>query len=107
MLLRVFPCVFLQKAIDLVKKATEVDNEQKYEEALSLYEHSIDYFLHALKCKETSPGLPQCGPHGDIESRCTLTEYKIRLQIWSVNTINLVAHPCSLVPTGPNFESPL
>ena len=41
-----------QKAIDLVKKATDADQEQKYEEALPLYEHAIDYFLHALKCKK-------------------------------------------------------
>ena len=40
-----------QKAIELVKKATEADNDQRYEEALPLYEHAIDYFLHALKCK--------------------------------------------------------
>ena len=40
-----------QKAIDLVKKATEADQDQKYEEALPLYEHAIDYFLHALKCE--------------------------------------------------------
>ena len=40
-----------QKAIDLVKKATEADQNEKYEEALPLYEHAIDYFLHALKCE--------------------------------------------------------
>ena len=40
----------IQKAIDLVKKATEADNAENYEEALQLYEHAIDYFLHALKC---------------------------------------------------------
>lgn len=45
----------LQKAIELVKKATEADQEQKYEEALPLYEHAIDYFLHALKCKPVLP----------------------------------------------------
>ena len=43
-----------QKAIDLVKKATDADNEQKYEEALQLYEHAIDYFLHALKCEHNN-----------------------------------------------------
>ena len=41
----------LQKAIDLVKKATEADRKEEYEEALRLYEHAIDYFLNALKCK--------------------------------------------------------
>lgn len=44
----------LQKAIDLVKKATEADNAEKYEEALHFYEHAIDYFLHALKCESIS-----------------------------------------------------
>eukprot|EP00731_Ephydatia_muelleri_P026335 Em0018g435a len=38
-----------EKAIELVKKATEADNEQKYKEALPLYQHAIEYFLHALK----------------------------------------------------------
>lgn len=40
----------LQKAIDLVKKATDADNAEKYDDALHFYEHAIDYFLHALKC---------------------------------------------------------
>ena len=42
-----------QKAIDLVKKATEADNDKRYDEALPLYEHAIDYFLHALKCEHS------------------------------------------------------
>lgn len=41
-----------QKAIDLVTQATEKDREQKYEEALRLYEHAVEYFLHSIKCKE-------------------------------------------------------
>lgn len=41
----------LQKAIDLVTKATEEDRNKNYEEALKLYESGIEYFLHALKCK--------------------------------------------------------
>lgn len=39
----------LQKAIDLVTKATEEDNNQNYDEALRLYEYGVEYFLHALK----------------------------------------------------------
>jgi len=39
----------LQKAIDLVTKATEEDRNKNYEEALKLYESGIEYFLHALK----------------------------------------------------------
>lgn len=41
----------LQKAIDLVTKATEEDKNKNYEEALRLYEHGVQYFLHAVKCK--------------------------------------------------------
>lgn len=41
----------LQKAIDLVTKATEEDRDKNYEEALRLYEHAVEYFLHAIKCK--------------------------------------------------------
>lgn len=41
----------LQKAIDLVTKATEEDKNKNYEEALRLYEHGVQYFLHAIKCK--------------------------------------------------------
>jgi len=39
----------LQKAIDLVTKATEEDKAKNYEEALRLYEHAVEYFLHAIK----------------------------------------------------------
>jgi len=41
----------LQKAIDLVTKATAEDKNKNYEEALRLYEHAVEYFLHAMKCK--------------------------------------------------------
>lgn len=41
----------LQKAIDLVTKATEEDKNKNYGEALRLYEHGVEYFLHAIKCK--------------------------------------------------------
>lgn len=39
----------LQKAIDIVTKATEEDKAKNYEEALRLYEHGVEYFLHAIK----------------------------------------------------------
>lgn len=42
---------FIQKGIELITKATEEDKKKNYEEALRLYEHGVDYFLHALKCK--------------------------------------------------------
>ncbi|XP_039186795.1 vacuolar protein sorting-associated protein 4A isoform X3 [Crotalus tigris] len=39
----------LQKAIDLVTKATEEDKAGSYAEALRLYQHAVEYFLHAIK----------------------------------------------------------
>ncbi|KAJ7992933.1 hypothetical protein DPEC_G00267210 [Dallia pectoralis] len=39
----------LQKAIDLASKAAEEDKAKNYEEALRLYQHSIQYFLHFVK----------------------------------------------------------
>lgn len=41
----------VQKAIELVTKATEEDKAKNYEEALRLYQHAVEYFLHAIKCK--------------------------------------------------------
>ena len=54
-LLRLYNCVWLlrlQKAIEIVTKATEEDKAGNYEEALRLYEHAVEYFLHAIKCKK-------------------------------------------------------
>jgi len=44
----------LQKAIDLVTKATEEDRNKNYAEALRLYEHGVEYFLHAIKYEAQS-----------------------------------------------------
>lgn len=44
----------LQKAIDLVTKATEEDKNKNYEEAFRLYEHGVEYFLHAIKYEAQS-----------------------------------------------------
>jgi len=41
----------LQKAIELVTRATDEDKNKNYEEALRLYTGSCEYFMHALKCK--------------------------------------------------------
>lgn len=40
----------LTKAIELVTRATEEDRKKNFEEALRLYEHGVEYFLHAIKC---------------------------------------------------------
>ncbi|CAD5113905.1 DgyrCDS3064 [Dimorphilus gyrociliatus] len=40
---------YLQKGIDLVTKATDEDRAKNYSEALRLYEHGVEYFLHAIK----------------------------------------------------------
>lgn len=39
----------LDKAIDYVKKATEEEKSNNYEEALRLYQTGIEYFLHSMK----------------------------------------------------------
>ncbi len=45
-----------------MKKATDADNAEKYDEAMHFYEHAIDYFLHALKCKRGGhDGRGRCG----------------------------------------------
>jgi hypothetical protein len=44
-------CNFLQKAIAIVTKATEEDNNKNYEEAFRLYQLSLEYFMTALKCE--------------------------------------------------------
>lgn len=40
-----------QKAIDLAGKAAQEDKAENYEEALRLYQHAVQYFLHVVKCK--------------------------------------------------------
>ena len=42
-----------QKAIDIVTKATDEDKNGNYEEALKLYTHGVEYFIHANKCKNS------------------------------------------------------
>uniref|UniRef100_A0AAF5CSF0 vesicle-fusing ATPase n=2 Tax=Strongyloides stercoralis TaxID=6248 RepID=A0AAF5CSF0_STRER len=39
----------IQKAIDLVTKATEEDNKKNYPQALAFYQNAVEYFLHAIK----------------------------------------------------------
>jgi vacuolar protein-sorting-associated protein 4 len=40
---------FLQKAVDMVKIATDLDSEHKYSDALKEYQNAIEYFLLALR----------------------------------------------------------
>ena len=39
-----------QKAIEIVKKATDEDSQGNYNEAYILYSNALDYFLTAIKC---------------------------------------------------------
>ncbi|KAI8790611.1 vacuolar protein sorting-associated protein 4A-like isoform X2 [Biomphalaria glabrata] len=55
----------LQKAIELVTKATEEDKKKNYEEALKCYEHAVEYFLHAIKYEATSDKAKE-----SIRSKC-------------------------------------
>ena len=43
--------ILLQVGIDIVIKATEEDKKKNYEEALRLYEKSLEYFDYAMKSK--------------------------------------------------------
>nr|XP_042912754.1 vacuolar protein sorting-associated protein 4 isoform X2 [Parasteatoda tepidariorum] len=43
-----------QKGIDMVTKATEEDKKKNYDEACRLYEHGVEYFLHAIKYEAQS-----------------------------------------------------
>ena len=38
----------------MAKQACELDNAQKYQEALNAYEGSLKYFMAAIKCKQSS-----------------------------------------------------
>ena len=46
----------LKKATNafLLFQATEEDKKKNYEEALRLYQHGVEYFLHAIKYEATS-----------------------------------------------------
>ena len=59
----------LQKAIDLVTKATEEDKNKNYAEALKLYEHAVEYFLHAIKYEAQSEKAKV-----SIRAKCVRTE---------------------------------
>lgn len=41
-------------------KATEEDRSKNYQEALRLYEHGVEYFLHAIKCTLFFSLFPLC-----------------------------------------------
>ncbi len=41
---------FLQRAIEIVTRATELDAQKNYSEALKNYEYACEHFLTALKC---------------------------------------------------------
>ncbi|XP_071487891.1 vacuolar protein sorting-associated protein 4B-like [Diadema antillarum] len=56
----------MQKAIDLVTKATEQDKLKNYEEAQKLYEHGVQYFLHSLKYEASSEKAKE-----SIRAKCT------------------------------------
>ena len=43
-----------------MRKATEEDEKKNYAEALKLYEHGIDYFLHSIKCTSPSFSVSSC-----------------------------------------------
>lgn len=77
-LLTTFP---MQKAIDLVTKATEEDKNKNYEEALRLYEHSVEYFLHAIKCKMKSGKEREKSGNCDINILLIVSDVQMELRV--------------------------
>ena len=65
----------LQKAIDLVTKATEEDKNKNYAEALKLYEHAVEYFLHAIKYEAQSEKAKV-----SIRAKCVSALIKVNLE---------------------------
>ena len=70
----------LQKAIDIVRRATEEDNNKNYAQAVRLYEHGVEYFLHAMKYET-----PNENAKVSIRARCNqylerAKELKTRVQ---------------------------
>uniref|UniRef100_A0A915E2L5 Vesicle-fusing ATPase n=1 Tax=Ditylenchus dipsaci TaxID=166011 RepID=A0A915E2L5_9BILA len=63
----------LQKAIDLVTRATEEDRAQNFDEALKLYMNGCEYFMHALKYECQSDRQKDT-----IRARCE--EYMVRAE---------------------------
>uniref|UniRef100_A0A8C3SXV4 vesicle-fusing ATPase n=2 Tax=Chelydra serpentina TaxID=8475 RepID=A0A8C3SXV4_CHESE len=56
----------LQKAIDLASKAAQEDKAGNYEEALRLYQHAVQYFLHVVKYEAQGDKAKQ-----SIRTKCT------------------------------------
>lgn len=56
----------LEKAIDLVQKATTEDRAGNFQEALNLYEAAVGYFIHAIKYESPNEKVKQ-----SLRSKCT------------------------------------
>lgn len=83
----------LQKAIDLVTKATEEDRNKNYEEALRLYEHGVEYFLHAIKCEQFDSLIIKMFLSIDRSNVLSCDQqgsYKITLQSYQIYTISIL-----------------
>lgn len=63
---------FLDKGVDLVKRAIEADGASKYDEAYKLYYNGLDYLMLALKYEKN--------PHAKETIRAKFTEYLQRAE---------------------------
>ncbi|KAG0680746.1 Vacuolar protein sorting-associated protein 4 [Pichia californica] len=63
---------FLDKGVELVKKAIEADSSQKYEEAYQLYYNGLDYLMLALKYEKN--------PKAKETIKAKFTEYLSRAE---------------------------
>lgn len=63
---------FLDKGVDLVKKAIEADSASRYDDAYKLYYNGLDYLMLALKYEKN--------PHAKETIRAKFTEYLSRAE---------------------------
>ena len=63
---------FLDKGVDLVKKAIEADSAGRYDEAYKLYYNGLDYLMLALKYEKN--------PRSKETIRAKFTEYLTRAE---------------------------
>lgn len=71
---------FLDKGVDLVKKAIEADGAAKYEEAYQLYYNGLDYLMLALKYEKN--------PKAKETIRAKFTEYLQRAEELKDHVVN-------------------
>ncbi|MGH0116140.1 UNVERIFIED_CONTAM: hypothetical protein FKN15_074781 [Acipenser sinensis] len=66
------------KAIDLASKAAQEDKAGNYEEALRLYQHAVQYFLHVVKSIDLASKAAQEDKAGNYEEALRLYQHAVQ-----------------------------